>query len=89
MLYVNGLKGLLNMRDKIFDAKGLELLPGDRVTSKIGTFKQAYVSDDWLTNVPNGEIRVYVNLLPIVTKKNTIRQRRKYYTVNPKLVWKV
>ena len=89
MLYVNGLKGLLNMRDKIYDAKGLELLPGDRVTSKIGTFKQAYVSDDWLTNVPNGEIRVYVNLLPIVTKKNTIRQRRKYYTVNPKLVWKV
>ena len=89
MLYVNGLKGLLNMRDKIFDAKGLELLPGDRVTSKIGTFKQAYVSDDWLTNVPEGEIRVYVNLLPIVTKKNTVRQRRKYYTVNPKLVWKV
>ena len=89
MLYVNGLKGLLNMRDKIYDAKGLELLPGDRVTSKIGTFKQAYVSDDWLTNVPNGEIRVYVNLLPIVTKKNTIRQRRKYYTVNPRLVWKV
>ena len=89
MLYGNGLKGLLNMRDKIYDAKGLELLPGDRVTSKIGTFKQAYVSDDWLTNVPEGEIRVYVNLLPIVTKKNTIRQRRKYYTVNPRLVWKV
>lgn len=77
------------MRDTYYDANNNELHVGDRVTSKAGLFLQGFVSEDWLDNVPEGSIRVYVNLLPVVTKQNTVRQRRKFYVVNPKMLVRV